>query len=274
MPQEKRGLDPIDGFTREGPAIRVSRKRQSSDVIGVLADRFILSGVPARIRSDNGPELIASAVRDWIAAVGAKTARIEPGSLRDGQEDEATARGTVSPTTGCWESFSSRLRDEPLDRRTAARHAGAVAEMGQGGRHEAQVERRDGAFPVRQQGRALGPTLGRGGRAQGEPGAARFAVATVRPIPEIGRGVWRSARARAACDMPANATEAASEDPTPAIMSLKAPLETPVPLLATSPAAGIAIARRACLEACRSRRQIDQTTAITGGRQTVRNRCP
>ena len=44
-------------------------------------DLFILRGVPAYIRSDNGPEFIAEAVRNWIKAVGAKTAYIEPGSL-------------------------------------------------------------------------------------------------------------------------------------------------------------------------------------------------
>src|SRR5258708_27894204 len=32
------------------------------------------------MRSDNGPEFVAIALRDWIAAVGAKTAYIEPGS--------------------------------------------------------------------------------------------------------------------------------------------------------------------------------------------------
>ena len=37
-------------------------------------DLFILRGVPAYIRSDNGPEFIAEAVRNWVKAVGAKTA--------------------------------------------------------------------------------------------------------------------------------------------------------------------------------------------------------
>src|SRR3984957_4682437 len=64
----------IDEFTRESIAIRVARKLKSTDVIEALADLFVLRGVPAHIRSDNGPEFIALALRQWIAAVGAKTA--------------------------------------------------------------------------------------------------------------------------------------------------------------------------------------------------------
>ena len=60
--------------------IRVDRKLKSTDVIDVLSDLFILRGVPEHVRSDNGPEFVAKAVQDWIAAVGAKTAYIEPGS--------------------------------------------------------------------------------------------------------------------------------------------------------------------------------------------------
>ena len=75
-----RMLNLIDEFTRECLAIRVSRKLNSTDVIDVLSDQFILRGVPGHIRSDNGPEFIAKAVRDWIAAVSARTAYIEPGS--------------------------------------------------------------------------------------------------------------------------------------------------------------------------------------------------
>ena len=73
-------LNIIDEFTRECLAIRVNRKLNSTDVIGVLSDLFIMRGVPGHVRSDNGPEFVAKAVRDWIGAVGAKTAYIEPGS--------------------------------------------------------------------------------------------------------------------------------------------------------------------------------------------------
>lgn len=70
----------IDEFTRECIAIRVDRKLKAADVIDVLSDLFILRGIPGHIRSDNGPEFIARALRDWIAAVGVKTAYIMPGS--------------------------------------------------------------------------------------------------------------------------------------------------------------------------------------------------
>ena len=64
----------LDEFTRECLAIRVRRKLNSTDVIDVLTDLFILRGIPRYIRSDNGPEFVAKAVRHWIAAVGAQTA--------------------------------------------------------------------------------------------------------------------------------------------------------------------------------------------------------
>jgi len=95
-----RMLNVIDEFSRECLAIRVERKLNSSAVVDVLCDLFILRGVPGHIRSDNGPEFIAKAVRDWIAAVGAKTAYIEPGSPWE---------------NGYCESFNSKLRDELLN---------------------------------------------------------------------------------------------------------------------------------------------------------------
>ena len=82
-------------------AIKVDRKLNSTNVIDALTDLFILRGAPALIRSDNGPEFIAQAVRDWIAAVGTKTAYIEPGSPWE---------------NGYCESFNGRFRDELLNR--------------------------------------------------------------------------------------------------------------------------------------------------------------
>ena len=95
-----RTLNIIDEYTRESLAIRVRRKLNSIDVIDVLTDLFILRGVPAYIRSDNGPEFVADAVRKWINAVGARTAYIEPGSPWE---------------NGYIESFNARFRDELLN---------------------------------------------------------------------------------------------------------------------------------------------------------------
>jgi len=95
-----RMLNIIDEFTRECLAIRIDRKLNSTVVIDALSDLFILRGVPGHVRSDNGPEFIAKAVREWIAAVGAKTAFIEPGSPWE---------------NGYCESFNSKLRDELLN---------------------------------------------------------------------------------------------------------------------------------------------------------------
>lgn len=93
-------LNVLDEFSRECLIIRVKRKLNAHDVIDALSDLFILRGVPGFIRSDNGPEFVAKAVRDWIAAVGAKTAYIEPGSPWE---------------NGYVESFNARLRDELLN---------------------------------------------------------------------------------------------------------------------------------------------------------------
>ena len=75
-----RTLNILDEYSRECLSIKVKRKLNSTDVIDVLTDLFIIRGVPAFIRSDNGPEFVAEAVMNWIRAVGAKTAYIEPGS--------------------------------------------------------------------------------------------------------------------------------------------------------------------------------------------------
>ena len=67
-----RTLNVLDEYSRECLAIRVKRKLNSTDVMDVLTDLFILRGVPAFIRSDNGPEFVAEAVRNWINTISAK----------------------------------------------------------------------------------------------------------------------------------------------------------------------------------------------------------
>ena len=70
----------VDEFTREALAIRVARRLSSSDVIDTLADLFIARGAPAHIRSDQGAEFVAEAVKAWITGVGTETAYIEKAS--------------------------------------------------------------------------------------------------------------------------------------------------------------------------------------------------
>ena len=59
-----------------------------------------VGGPSEHIRSDNGPEFAAKAVRHWLGRVGVKTLFIEPGSPWE---------------NGYCESFNSKLRDELLN---------------------------------------------------------------------------------------------------------------------------------------------------------------
>ncbi len=90
----------VDEFSRECLAIEVARKLKSQDVLAVLADLFVRHGPPKHIRSDNGPEFVARAVRDWLGRVGVQTLFIEPGSPWE---------------NGYCESFNGKLRDELLN---------------------------------------------------------------------------------------------------------------------------------------------------------------
>ena len=129
-----RMLNIIDEFTHECLAIRIDRKLKSVDVIDVLSDLFILRGVPERLRSDNGPEFVAKAVQDWIAAVGAKAAYIAPGSPwgeRLHRELQRSAPGRAAE----WGDFlfarggqdRGRKLAAPLQRQTPARVTGLQA---------------------------------------------------------------------------------------------------------------------------------------------------
>ncbi|WP_409568371.1 IS3 family transposase [Methylobacterium sp. J-072] len=95
-----RMLNVVNEFTHECLAIRLARKLKAVDVSDVLSDLFILRGVLGHIRSDNGPEFVAKAVRAWITGVGAKTAYITLGSPWE---------------NGYVESVNARLRDELLN---------------------------------------------------------------------------------------------------------------------------------------------------------------
>ena len=93
-------LTVIDEYTRICLALPVGRKMNSEDVIGTLTELFVHHGPPAYIRSDNGPEFTAKAVRDWLGRFGVQTLFIEPGSPWE---------------NGYNESFNGKLRDELLN---------------------------------------------------------------------------------------------------------------------------------------------------------------
>ena len=70
----------IDEYTRKCLAIHAGSSLKADDVLEILSRLFITEGVPDYIRSDNGSEFTAQALRDWIGSLGVKTAYIEPGS--------------------------------------------------------------------------------------------------------------------------------------------------------------------------------------------------
>jgi len=96
-----RMLTLVDEYTRECLAIDVERRLDSEDVLERLEALFVSRGTPEFIRSDNGAEFTAKAVREWLARVNVKTLFIAPGSPWE---------------NGYIESFNGKLRDELLDR--------------------------------------------------------------------------------------------------------------------------------------------------------------
>ncbi len=90
----------VDEFSRECLAIEVARRLNSSDVLDCLGELFVNRGLPDYIRSDNGPEFTALAVREWLQKLGVQTLFIEPGSPWE---------------NGYVESLNGKLRDELLN---------------------------------------------------------------------------------------------------------------------------------------------------------------
>ena len=91
----------VDEYTRECLRLDVARRLRRDDVLARLAQLFVERGPPTFLRSANGPEFTATAVRDWLHRVGVTTLFIEPGSPWE---------------NGYVESFNGKLRDECLNR--------------------------------------------------------------------------------------------------------------------------------------------------------------
>ena len=94
-------LTVVDEYSRECLALVVTRRLRATEVLETLADLFIRYGVPAHVRSDNGPEFTAELIRLWLKRLDVQTLFIEPGSPWE---------------NGYVESFNGKLRDELLDR--------------------------------------------------------------------------------------------------------------------------------------------------------------
>ena len=100
----------IDEYTRECLATRVERRLNARDGLDVLGELFVAHGPPEHIGSDNGPEFVATALRDWLERIGVKTFYIEPGA----HGKMATAKAsTPSPGTSCWPGKSSTISAKP-----------------------------------------------------------------------------------------------------------------------------------------------------------------
>ena len=82
----------IDEYTRECLAILVERRITSEDVLDQLFNLFVFRSVPEHIRSDNGPEFTAKAIRKWLKRMDVTTLFIEPGTPgRMGTSSRSTA---------------------------------------------------------------------------------------------------------------------------------------------------------------------------------------
>ena len=90
----------VDEYTRECLALEVGRGMTAKAVCGVLAEVVGQRGAPGHIRSDNGPEFIARAIRAWVAGAGPEALYIEPGAPWE---------------NGYAESFNGKVRDELLN---------------------------------------------------------------------------------------------------------------------------------------------------------------
>jgi transposase InsO family protein len=99
--QPLKWLSVVDEYTRECLALEVGRGMRAAGVVAVLRGLVRERGAPGHIRSDNGPEFIARAIRRWLEASGVGGLYIAPGAPWE---------------NGYAESFHGKLRDELLER--------------------------------------------------------------------------------------------------------------------------------------------------------------
>ncbi len=98
--QKLKVLTVIDEWTRECLAVEVDGRINARRVIQVVQRLITQYGAPTFIRSDNGPEFVAQAVKTWLAVSGIQTAYIEAGKPWQNGRNE---------------SFNGKLRDECLN---------------------------------------------------------------------------------------------------------------------------------------------------------------
>lgn len=109
-------LNVIDEHSRLCLAIRVGRRCKTKDVVAVLEDLTSLYPAPAFNRSDNGPEFMAQALRDWCeASTSTSTAYIEPGApWENGFPNRSTADSGMNSSTLSYSPHPQRLRSWPI----------------------------------------------------------------------------------------------------------------------------------------------------------------
>jgi putative transposase len=84
----------VDEYTREALAIRAERTCTAEDLVAVIEDLVFTRGAPEYVRADNGPEMIAWALRDYCRVAGTKTAYID-------QAAHGRIRSSSRSTAGC-----------------------------------------------------------------------------------------------------------------------------------------------------------------------------
>ncbi len=165
-----RMLTLIDEHTRECLTVQVEWSIRAVDVIAIVEAAMTRHGLPAHLRSDNGPEFIAYAIQDWLKEKNVKTIYITPGS----------------PWENAYiESFHDKLRDECLNREIfgGLREARVVIEQW---RRYYNAERPHSSLGYQTPAEFGGRTLGGSGRREGEARPeARTTELNIKPMAEL-----------------------------------------------------------------------------------------